>query len=134
MNPSNAHLANARTPKEFAGTERGIEAPILGTRSRKTDFGTQDPLSVIFHSFACRDALSWTCMQLREYIHDQLYRPSDGYFQRKTSPISYLPTPISFGSLLGRTEYLRAVKQAYESLQVGSVRRRDMSRQEMHRY
>lgn len=62
----------------------------------------------------------WMCMQLRDYLHRSLYDPTEGYFTASTStiPVGSIGKPLEFNKLLGQADYLSAVKQHYNHLQV----------------
>lgn len=59
-------------------------------------------------------------MQLRDYLHRSLYDPTEGYFtaSKSTIPVGSVGKPLQFNKLLGQADYLSAVKQHYNHLQV----------------
>ncbi|GBF96788.1 hypothetical protein Rsub_09644 [Raphidocelis subcapitata] len=57
-------------------------------------------------------------MLMRDFIHNSLYHPELGYFNRATPPLARLPEPIQFGSLVGQAEYRLRLQQLYRELGV----------------
>ncbi|PRW05767.1 S-adenosyl-L-methionine-dependent methyltransferase [Chlorella sorokiniana] len=58
---------------------------------------------------------------VRDFIHDLLYHPSEGYFSKQTASgaavVGTLRQPLNFSSFAGQTEYLMAVQNLYKELQ-----------------
>eukprot|EP00742_Colponemidia_sp_Colp-10_P001435 GILJ01001544.1.p1 GENE.GILJ01001544.1~~GILJ01001544.1.p1 ORF type:complete len:412 (+),score=59.00 GILJ01001544.1:95-1330(+) len=50
---------------------------------------------------------------VREFIFDRLYHPQEGYFSAANTPVGVIPQPIDFQSLLGKHDYLKAIRAAY---------------------
>lgn len=58
-------------------------------------------------------------LQFREYVHDMLYHPTEGYFTKEgISPVGRLPKPLDLSSMKNKGGYLRALHQLYTDLQV----------------
>eukprot|EP00884_Botryococcus_braunii_P011350 jgi/Botrbrau1/20215/Bobra.31_1s0012.1 len=67
----------------------------------------------------CEDAASLQPILFREYLHDSLYHPTEGYFTRQGAPpVGSLPQPLDFSSLKGKDGYLEALHRLYKDLQV----------------
>ncbi|EIE25916.1 DUF185-domain-containing protein [Coccomyxa subellipsoidea C-169] len=58
---------------------------------------------------------------LRDYLQKSLYDPHEGYFtsSKGVLPVGSIGQPLQFSKLLGQADYLAAVKQRYNELQVG---------------
>ncbi|KAL4452506.1 hypothetical protein ABPG75_008168 [Micractinium tetrahymenae] len=58
---------------------------------------------------------------VRDFIHDSLYHPSEGYFTKHTAfgagVVGSLQQPLDFASMDGQVEYLQAVQRVYRELQ-----------------
>ncbi len=69
---------------------------------------------------ACKASNHWLCTQLRNYLHRSLYDPTKGYFtaSKNTIPVGSIGKPVEFNKLLGQADYLSAVKEHYNHLQV----------------
>ena len=57
-------------------------------------------------------------LQLRDFIHEQLYGEESGYFNQDESPIAPLDHPLDFKGFLGKADYLSAVDAAHKQLKV----------------
>ena len=64
---------------------------------------------------------SSSLLQLRDYLHEHLYGKLQGYFNQARPPIAPLDKPLNFHSFLGKADYLSAVAEAHESLNVGDL-------------
>ncbi len=74
---------------------------------------------------SCRNLTEYSshvlCLQLRDYLQKSLYDPHEGYFtsSKGVLPVGSIGQPLQFSKLLGQADYLAAVKQRYNELQVG---------------
>ncbi|KDD76562.1 putative S-adenosyl-L-methionine-dependent methyltransferase [Helicosporidium sp. ATCC 50920] len=55
-------------------------------------------------------------LQVRNFLHESLYSPSDGYFSTHPT-IGSMPTPLEFATYRNQADYLRKVQEAYVVLQ-----------------
>ena len=57
-------------------------------------------------------ATSFPCLT-RDFIHDRLYAPSDGYFNKESNQVGVLKAPIPFAELRGYADYSAFIEENY---------------------
>ena len=68
------------------------------------------------------EALTCSTLQARDWIHESLYDPAQGYFNRpNASPVGQLPDPIHFPQVAGQQAYLQHLRLWYDTLKVLSL-------------
>ncbi|KAK3261247.1 hypothetical protein CYMTET_29835, partial [Cymbomonas tetramitiformis] len=74
--------------------------------------GSEDPLSSTAPGPSERRQL------LRDFIHDSLYHPSQGYFVARSFSVGEMEKPLAFRAIAGRQHYYDGLDNLYKRLEV----------------
>ena len=54
----------------------------------------------------CMSSKNQLCLfQVRDFIHQALYNPQNGYFSAKPEAVGIIPEPISFNTIKGKEDF-----------------------------
>lgn len=67
----------------------------------------------IFKKFSSKIGDSKGLLLTSEFIHDRLYHPKAGYFNKSDAQLGHLEIPIDFQNLFGYEEYTQTLEERY---------------------